>query len=334
LANDIITSEAWECSYDVETTPGTPVSATRILGLFDRATLADPEIEMTPFYGAGGYQARGWYKMVRGKWTLTASFSDVIMLSAHPLYLPFGTKTEISGGYTFTEAGRIPSITLVAQYWNIQGEAQLIRRYVGGKVGRFTISCDEGEPAKISLEDVTFLDIQHNVPGIPKYDATVTAPTIPCVSLEPFYFHGGALTLAGNEFGRVKGFKLEINNNVEGNYYWKTGEPFMPSYIQEHQREYVMTVRVDIEDNALFEEILRAGEYDDGFTGFATTFKLARSETDYIEITAPTGTLGPCNQGCFIRKGKLDIVTDPLVTQELDILCRKPQVTVMTSETY
>jgi hypothetical protein len=112
--SDIVTGEAWECSYGIESIPGTPVAATRVFGLFDRATLPDPEIELTPWYGGGGSQKRGWWKMQRGRWTLSASFPEVVMLSAHPLFLPLGTKTVISGGYTFTEAGRLPSITLTA----------------------------------------------------------------------------------------------------------------------------------------------------------------------------------------------------------------------------
>jgi hypothetical protein len=303
--------------------------------LFDRATLADPEIEMTSRYGAGGFQARGWYKMTRGKWTLQASFSDIVMLSAYPMSLQFGTMTPFAGGYTFTEAGRIPSMTMYSEFFDISGSSLLIRRYTGGKTGRFTLTCEENEPAKYSLEDLTFLDIAHNIAGIPKYDAGVISQSIVYPGMEPFYFHGGLLSLNNHTFGRVRSITIEANNNVEGRYYWKVGSPFMPSEIVEGRREYLITCKIDIEDNLLFQELVNCGVYSNTFQGFSLDFKMTRTAgTDYVETVFPASTPSASNHGCFIRRCKTDITSDPLVTAELEIVARNPACTVCTPETY
>jgi hypothetical protein len=223
---------------------------------------------------------------------------------------------------------------LTAQYWDIAGDSLLIRRYTGGKVGRFTLNCEEGEPAKITLEDVVFRDIQHNVSGIPKYNAAVGDESVTWPCIEPFFFHGGTLTLNDTVFARVRGFTLEINNNVEGRYYWKDGNEFVPSEIIEGRREYSMTCKIDIEDTKLFEEIMQVGVYSDVLQGFQVKWKMERETDDYVEITLPTGDPSCPNHGCFIRRGKHDLVGDPLVTAELEILGRYPTVTVKTSESF
>jgi hypothetical protein len=330
----VVTGEAWEVSYGIEDTPGTAVAASKFLGLFDKATLPDPEIEMNPFYGAGGHMNRGYFRMQRGKWQLQGSFPDMILLSAHPLYLCMGKSSAISGGYNFDESCDLPSMTVTGTYIDCAGDVLLIRRYVGGKVGRVTLNCEEGEPAKLSLDDVTFLDIQHNLSGYPKYNAGVARETISYPTVQPFYFHGGTLTINGTVFARVRGFTFECNNNVEGRYYWASGNEFVPSSIIQGRREYSLTVKVDIDDNKLFQEIIQAGEYSDEFKGFPIIFKMERDTDDYVEIQIPYDTVSASNHGCFIKKGKLDIVPDPLVTQELEIIARKPRIVVKTNEVY
>ena len=69
------------------------------------------------------------------------------------------------------------------------------------------------------------------------------------------------------------------------------------------------------------------------FEGFTVTMVFTRAASDTITITLPPDAVaaGAHAQGCLVRRGKLDIVTDPVVPQELDIMVRSTKIDVVDS---
>jgi len=181
--------------------------------------------------------------------------------------------------HTLVESAELNSMT-----WNVlmrdSGETpanDFIRRFVGGKVNRATLSADEGELLRYAWDDVQFLDLVHNqtrhtgVTGdsstadimakssnmlltplgiggdMPNAAGAFGAPVYP--TTEPYYFSQGALIFFGVTFARIRNFRLEINNNTEPKYYIRDeGANRIPSEIQEQRREYTLTATIAMPD--------------------------------------------------------------------------------------
>jgi hypothetical protein len=339
---NVVRGERWEVSYGLETTygsdPGTS-ALTGVLGVFDRATLGDPEIEFMPFWGITDTVGRTYAVAYKGKWAMSASFSDVLLLNGTTLFLPIGscTTTGVAAPYThtITEANVLKSITLHATYWDADGSIVLMRRYMGGKVGRATLAAEEGGQLRLSFDDVMFKNISHNKSGYPKYSSGIERPTIDYPTTEPYYFSMGKMTIGGVEFARLRNFRLDINNNCEPRYYVSdnSGEGRIPYEIREGHKEYSLAATIDVSDASLYEEVVQEGTYSNVFKGFQVVITFTRGTNDTITVTMPPSTpaAGTHAQGCLIKKGKLDIVTDPVVPQELDILVRSAQIVVVDS---
>jgi hypothetical protein len=231
--------------------------------------------------------------------------------------------------HTITATAELPSMT-----WNVlmrdSGETvanDFIRRYVGGKVNRMTLSADEGEMLRCSWDDVQFLDIVHNqinstgVTGeIAKSSDALIDPTqnadsdaedgiggaIPHDSGalgdasfptdEPYYFSQGSLTMFGVEFARVKNFRLEVNNNLQAKYYIRDqGSSRNPNEIQEQRRDYSMTATIAMPDSVdrtattrtLWKELMLEGNYDAGLEGFDIILLFTKGSNDTIQIRIP-----------------------------------------------
>ena len=142
----------------------------------------------------------------------------------------------------------------------------LARRWIGGKIGRATISGEEGGMVTMSWDDVPFLDEIHNqrfhsaigggTTDITKFSASILnpdgiggdiphsggafgTPTLPVT--EPYYFSQGAITFFGVEFARIVNFRIEVNNNLDPKYYIRDqATERIPSEILEQRREYTM----------------------------------------------------------------------------------------------
>lgn len=340
MADTVFRGEHWELSYGKETVygsdPGT-ANLTVALGIFERGQLADPEIEFTPFYGAGGEQNRRYFRAYHGKWTLEANVSDIQVLSGKNLVLPLGTVVTtgpVGSVYTHTisESTLLQSLTLHASFWRVGDTTvpTLMRRYLGGKVSRATFSAEEEQRVQISYDSLLFHDISHNIAAETlKYSAGVARPTVTYPTTDPYFFSGGTVSIAGTTFARVRSFRLDINNNCEAKYYIAGHDPCIPIpyTVLEGRREYNLTVVVDPEDTFLYTEVIRRGRTAGSPIGIQVILHLARCENavnDYIELSLPSGTPAfPSNQGCFIKRGRLDIDSgSPAVQQELEILAR------------
>jgi len=418
LAN-VVRGERWELSYAVETTygadPGTS-ELTKVLGVFDRGTLADPEIEFLPFWGLSDGATRNYTIAYKGKWTMNAAIGDVMLLGGQPLFLPIGdydsTGTDKAAGggsaldgnanagstafgvgdatdyatddyiqvgnsgsthqevrkiqgvsnntitvteplwydhvdgetcneveapftHTIAESNELHGITMHATFWDADGTIALMRRYHGGKVNRATISAEEGAQLRYSVDEIMFKDISHNKSTYPKYAAGVAEPTPVYPTTEPYYFSMGTLSLNESEFARMRSFRFDINNACEPRFYISdnSGSGRIPYEIREGRREYTLATVVDVSDASLYQEIVQEGTYSSVFKGFQVILTFTRAANDTITITMPPSApaAGTHAQGCLVRKGKLDIVTDPVVPQELDLLVRSAQIVVVDS---
>ena len=344
--SEIFRGEHFELSFGLEANygvdPGTSVLTTPF-GVFDRGQMADPEIEFTPFYGGGGVQARRYFRAYRGRWALEASVADVLLLDGKVLALPLGsvvTTGPVGSVYTHTisEETLLKSLTMHASFWRADdaaGSPRLMRRYIGGKVGRATLTAEENERLRLSFDSVLFKNLSHNISGVDKYAAGVARPTVSYPTTEPYFFSGGILKVTGAQmtettFARVRSFRLDINNNVEAKYYVAGHDPAIPIpyTVLEGKREYTLAVTVDPTDHDLYSEVLRSGRSGAGLEiGIKAVMTISRGTDDYIEISAPSGTPSLTNQGGFIRRGRLDIDSgSPAISQELEILTRSVSV--------
>ena len=209
---------------------------------------------------------------------------------------------EVTSPYTHTiiEDADLPSMS-----WHLSmrdtGETaanDFIRRFVGGVCNRATLSANEGELLRFSLDEVQFIDLVHNqtrhsgVTGdsstadimakssnmllaplgiggdMPHSAGLLAAPSYP--TTEPYYFSQGNISIFGITFARIRNFRLDINNNTEPRYYIRDlGTERTPIDIQEQRREYTLTATIAMEDSVaasattrtLWKELILEGAY-------------------------------------------------------------------------
>lgn len=210
----------------------------------------------------------------------------------YPLMIAHSTGValnEVTSPYTHTI---YESFDLDSMSWNIHvrdsSETRtndFLRRYVGGKVNRATISAAEGETLRMSFDETIFLDMVHNqlyhssIGGgttfIEKSSAALIDPTAEAIAVasasrgvggdvphsagalgiatyptnEPYYFSQGTISLFGITFARIRNFRLDINNNLEPRYYIRDlATDRTPFEILEQRREYKMDATIATED--------------------------------------------------------------------------------------
>ena len=342
----VIRGESWKLAYAVEgaykTAEGT-AALVNTFGIFQTASMPDPTIDIQPFWGHSTTSKRNWFTAYKGKVSLEGSISDILVLTGQPLFLPLGTCVT-TGSYTHTmsEANDLKSITLQVTYADTATPATtpLMRRYYGGKIGSATWGASEGGFLTMSLDRIAFTGMYHNLGTASDdwgdwYSAAVAdiTPSYPCD--EPFLFSYGALTLGGTPFARVRSFRLSIDNSLDAKYYI-TGSGVavnnrLPYEHREGRRNYRLNVTIDIEDAALYKELLRMGSYSDVYKGFQTIMTFTRGTGDTITFTTPPSApaCGGDNMGCLIRSAPHNIVGDPLVSVNLDILPRSLSIVVV-----
>jgi len=349
---DVFRSEHWELSWGKEATYGTDPGTALLVnpfGVFDRGQLADPEVEYTPFYGAGGCVYRRYFRAYPGKWAMEANIGDIMMLDAKALVFPFGTVVTAGAGapytHTITEATTLPSLTMHATNWDASTcvTPALMRRFIGGKVSRCTISAEEGDRLKMNLDSILFKDITHNIVAeTVKYSADVAKPTLVYPSDEPYFFSGGVLQIGTTggalaQFARARSVRIDINNNCEAKYYiaGQSNATPIPYTILEGKREYTITCKIDIEDTTLYQELIKMGKSAGVPIGIALDFKVSRSATDYIQFKIPSGTPSITNQGCFIKRARIDLDSSSgAVPQELELIARSIEIEVKDADDW
>jgi hypothetical protein len=247
---------------------------------------------------------------------------------------------EVSSPYTHTisETVNLESVAMHVTHYNTDQTAKLMRRFLGGKIGRASIGCREGEYLTMSFEDMSFCKANHDQTGEDGYDAAI-ADVIPVYPTnQPYLFSYGSLSLNGTVFGRVRAFRIEVNNNLIPKYYVSmSGQVQLPGEYREGQRQYRISCDIDIEDAELYKELRRQGTYSSVYKGFQVIFGMTRGANDTITITCPPATpaAGGNALGCLITNAKHDVQSnEPLTHVTLDILCRSIGIVCVDSVPY
>jgi len=302
-------AEKWQISYGVESgyggAPSGATDAQYTLGVFDDATLPDPEFEHTPYWVMKTNVDRGPSIMYRGKARYSASIPNIVILDGRSLVLPlFNDMTHAGATPSFTHAAPgtaatadLPSIKLVAAYYDETGTVGLKRYWSGGKINRATFHAEEGGLLMMSIDELLFKQVYFNSDDLalsPFYNANVVAQTainfpdtITRTGVqypqEPFYFSECEIKLrvmvyaAGDStpvevtIPSIRNFRLEINNNCTPRYYLNNvgtlDDAHGPYEIIEGRREIRLSMQVDLSDygagsfskNDLFINLLRQG---------------------------------------------------------------------------
>jgi hypothetical protein len=240
--------------------------------------------------------------------------------------------------HTVTESVSLDSLAMHVTQYDTSQTSKLMRRFLGGKVGRASIACREGEYLTMSFDDLSFTGFSNDQTGEDGYSAGVADVTPVYPTTQPYLFSYGSLTLNGTVFARVRAFRLEVSNNLIPKYYVSmSGQVQLPSEYREGQRQYRLSVDIDIEDAALYKELIRQGTYTSVYKGFQAIFAMTRGTNDTITITTPPAApaAGGNAMGCLINTGKHDIQSsEPLTHVTLDIICRSIGIVIVDSIPY
>jgi len=320
------------------TAPGTS-GYIYVFGVAETATLPDPLIDFMPIYAMGTSSNRNWYTTYKGRMGMTGSIPEIWLLNGYPVYLPIGTvaNTGVSGAWihTVTEGTTLKSISVHVTYLDSDNTVALMRRFIGGKVNRAGFEAREGDYLKMSIDEITFLNFTHDQSGEVFYASGVAdiTPTYP--TTQPYLFSYGSLSLDDTVFARIRAFRLDVDNGMEPKYYVTTSSyaSQLPYEYREGRRAYRLTCTVDIEDASLYKQLVRQGTYTNVYKGFQTTMTFTRGTNDTMILTTPPATpaAGGDKMGCLIRSAPHPITTDPVVSVNLDILCRSLSIVTTDS---
>lgn len=266
------------------------------------------------------------------------------------------TLNEVTNPYTHTvrETQSLDSVSwhVLMRDTDESSTNDLIRRYVGGRVGRATISAEEGGMVRMSWDDVQFLDHVHNqrfhssigggATEIVRYNGAILSPTVSYPTTQPYYFSQGSISLFGVTFARIRNFNIEISNNPDVRYYIRDDATERgPSEIQEQRRNYRMTAVVALPDaisssattRSLFKEVLLEGNYTAGFTGFDISLTFTRGANDTIVITSPpsAAAAGGDAQGCFFTRAPHNLGNESPVQVDGEIIMRSMIMSIVDS---
>jgi len=247
--------------------------------------------------------------------------------------------------HTCIESQTLDSMQIYSNFIDINAKDSLSRSYISCKINKASLTGAEGDLIKFSFDDILcrtmryFNYVYSSAPATvsPFYSTDVRdqKPTMDYPLTEPYYFTMGQLSLGGEEFARIRDFKLDISNNAEPLYYLNDdmAEARVAYEIREGRKEYGITATVDIENAALFEELLRQGDYSAVYKGFTTTMVFTRGTGDTITITTPPAACaaGGDAQGCLMKAAPHGISDRSLVSTQLDIQCRQMSIVIVDS---
>lgn len=350
----IIRGEKFKLAFCPESTYGSDPGTSGfiyVFGVVETATLPDPLIDYMPIYAMGTSSNRNWYTAYKGRIGLTGAIPEIWLLNGYPLYTPIGSvaNTGASGAYvhTVTETTNLKPISVHVTYLDSDNSIALMRRFIGGKVNRAGFEAREGDFLKMSIDEIAFLSLAHNISGETFYSSGVTdISSMSYPTTQPYLFSYGGLSLGGTGFARIRAFRLDVDNGMEPKYYVTQSSVTsqLPYEYREGRRAYRLTCTIDIEDASLYKELVRMGTYTSVYTGFQAkmTFTRLNATTGCNEIivfTTPATPTSPAaggdQMGCLIRSVPHPITTDPVVSVNLDILCRSLSIVITDSvQTY
>jgi hypothetical protein len=369
-------AERWEVTYGVEAaygespSTGGTILATNQFGVFQDATLPNPRFEHKPYWFMNP-DNRNYYIAYKGKATSSGSIGNIILLDGKSLFLPVAdtiVHTGAPGAYlhTINETVNLKSFRICAVNYADKdvAPAELVRWFVGGKANRAKYHCEEGGMLMMSLEDIPFkMPYYTNTATSPQvtpwYDAQAAKQTFTYTCREPYYFSQGSIKVKLPILGlvevaipSVKNFSIDVSNGCEPKYYVATNDEKVPYQIYEGQREYKLSLSVDLVDadatwtkDSPFMELLNQGKETgtSTFAGGAFDIKFSKSATDYIEFITPAnyspteGGDGAAGQGTLILSAPMNIGGQGIINVQMEMLMRNLKIVVgddMAGGTY
>jgi len=320
---------------------GTPVIPGYRFGIHETCEAPDPEIEWTPYWTASGSD-RSRATVLRGRWRLSGSVPDIRCQPglngtgglADVLALGMGRQSGgvVEEGITATD-GRLPSFTMQVAARDSDGNYQVggfgfTRSYYGGKVNRMTLSASEGEEVRLSLDEIMFKDIVHNIQGVSKVSTgQLSIGTDP--GLNPrgrFLFAGARIETLDPSvvLCRVKRFSLSLDNMLEPKYYLcddastNPGRYQVPSEIVEGKRKWSFDMEADTVDPSgdltLFQYLLnQGGTVTSGVTGFRMRMSFASTDGQGAGsmLVDLSPTVSSARPGTVVTSGRINIPPAP-----------------------
>jgi len=231
-------------------------------GTFESLNAPDPEYEWYPFFGV--FAGRSRDRIFRGKQTLRGSIPDIRLQGDNVTIFEMMTG-RYSGSYyaegiSMTDE-TIPSFEMGVDLLDTDGVCQLRRIYKGGLVNRWTLAANEGEELRLSLDEMLFKDMIHNLSGHAKYSAsaapsfTVDSPT----AAGRFTFAECQITMFGLVFTHIRRFSLTCDQQIEMRYYLQRGGSSdyqqVPNGYVPGKRAYRLEIDLDMADPTIDRDV-------------------------------------------------------------------------------
>ncbi|AGM11211.1 minor tail protein [Haloarcula hispanica tailed virus 2] len=272
--------EDTQLAVGVESTQGTSVAPTRVLGkVAEEATPPDPEVEWMVTRVIGG--TREPFQKHEGQHSYQGGDVPVILQDGAPLAYLLGADSFSSPTHTITAKtdGKPPSQTIEAVYYGRGGGSDFVRTFNGCVPASGELSMNN--------DDELTLSMSYWAMGV----SVGTSPTagISVPDQDPWLFSDAdsQLSLFGSSFARFMDFTLSIENNLEEGRYivddasTPSGDAKDPFEITYGNVDYELSATITIEDNSLYNELVNP---TDG--GFTATMAFSRGNGDTITVTA------------------------------------------------
>lgn len=276
--------EDTQLAVGVESTQGTSVAPTRVLGkVAEEATPPDPEQEWMPVRVIGG--DREVFQKHQGQKSYQGGDIPVIIYDGAPLAYALGaetfddTTTPNTHTLTAKQDGKPPSQTMEVTYYARGGGTDFVRTFPGCTPESAEVSMSNDEELTVSLS--------YWAMGVEDSDSPTSGISVP--DRDPWLFSDASsqLSLFGTSFARFQEFTLSISNNLtEGRYIapdadYPSGDARDPYEITYGNAGYELSATIVVEDDSLYNELISptAG-------GFTAEMAFERPNGDTITITA------------------------------------------------
>ena len=310
----IIRTERARVMWATESVYGSISNGTyRRFGLHDTIEAPDPEFAWEPYFGV--FSTRDRATIMRGQASLRGSIPDIRLQSGLTTFLSHHVLRPAAGG----SSEMLNPFTLYVAYLDNAGNKQLQRYYTGGKVNRASISANEGQELRLSVDEMLFRKMYHSRSGNDGY-VSRSAPAVPSAGSAGgrFMFAHGNVTIDNVTFDRVRRFNLSVDNQIEPRYYITrdaTTGVLYPNDLIEGRRVWRCEIDVDIVNPAaggdleLWDFLINQGAAGSGAT-------LRTSGGRITLVFAAVGGLG----GAMT----LTLGSSPSVTQPSGVLLSAP----------
>jgi hypothetical protein len=318
-------------------------------GLISRATLPDPVVEWSPFYSMGTASNNCATAIFDNIISLSGSFPDVVLLNGKLLPFLLGTCTYTDGLHTISPNRILPSMDVRADYYGADDELDvcdnpngasfsLARVFKNGKVNSATLYIQEGDCLRLSLDEVLFTRLLQN-----SYDDGDTFNAITegmyvnysGQSVEmPYFFSGGDITIGDYQIAEITELRIQIKNNLEKKYYIQNNR--FPHEILNGRKEYRISVRADVKDTKLYNNLMSRGYSGGNALGIQITADFSRDANpwdasgDAIRITAPYNTIeyDLHRQGCFVLEAPHEITEENMTSVNMQLIAPSLKILV------